>query len=285
MAAYDNISDTKLEYILLNSDFLKTEFVHDRKLFTYRPPINEALDVIFASSRGRGIQEPLCFSTPGARMSTLTAQAVEFVKHHKNPTNLHLYFLAGLCDVTTKLHHPTLPPPPSFNNYKYQEVIIRDSPNFKIDQIKTTYDQAISELTPFGCRPIFCNIPPCSLIDWNLSRLSQNKTSFLQLVDKYDDMQKNLESITSEVNRYISYLNSQVTGSYTPDLCGTISKMEGNKRRYFYKRLADGVHPTPELCATWASKIRKAITKNRPETEDEIALMSASFDPDTTEII
>ena len=267
METYEDISDCKLQYILLNSDFLKTKFTHDKNLFLYNPPTHEDNDVVFASSRGGGLQELsgiTCYSTPGARLSTLVAQAEEYIRSHKNPTGLHVYFVAGLCDITTKLHHPTLSPPNSMRKSRYQEVIMGETIRHKTDQLKRIYDQAITRMTPYGARPIFCTIPPCNLLDWNLSRLDKRKTAYLQHVNRYEEMQTNLEEVIIEINRYIWKLNSEVLGSFTPDLTSSMSKKEGGKkRRFFYKRLSDGVHPSQELRSAWAVKLQEAINSNR----------------------
>ena len=71
------------------------------------------MDAIFCSSRGGGLSEPLLelhpypstvylYSKGGGTLERLQHEAYSFLDNTLEPTNCHIYFVAGLCDVTYK---------------------------------------------------------------------------------------------------------------------------------------------------------------------------------------
>ena len=268
----ESITDVQIEYMILNHDSIKPKFVHDPKMFDYIPPFNSANDAIFASSRGKYMlkfikdKHPspysvVCKSFPGASLNSLITKAEFYVQHHTDPTNTHLYFLAGLCDLTTKLKAPILPVPSRFRQgAPYEEVIFTS--DGKVQGLKKTIDHAVKRLLPLGCKPVFSTVAPCSILDWNLLRFEQGKTSYLQHREYYDVMQEELNAAVVDINRYIFHVN-RTWDMATPDIAAAMSHCKKGHRRFHLNRLLDGVHPDDLLKKAWAAKIQNSINQNR----------------------
>ena len=75
------------------------------------------MDLILASSRGKFMEPELrrlhpdpsilrVIAQPGAKLHELALMATEHLLWSNNPTDCHIYFLAGLCDLTYKDYDP-----------------------------------------------------------------------------------------------------------------------------------------------------------------------------------
>ena len=93
--------------------------------------INQIMNIIVATSRGRGLQElsrrredTILSVHPGAKLEFLEDVALSYLNHADDNTTTHVYFVAGLPDVTFRRKY-------SFflrGRYrKYEEVIMPDS--------------------------------------------------------------------------------------------------------------------------------------------------------------
>ena len=107
-------------------------------------------------------------------------------------------------------------------------------------------------------------IPPCSIEAWNIHRLNTRRTTHLIHHRNYPDIQANLISVISEINKFIVSTNS-INNMATPFLTDTIIKSCGPHKntRVHYDRLVDGTHATLTTNQKWAKLITKAMTINR----------------------
>ena len=166
--------------------------------------------------------------------------ATEHLLRRNTPTDCHIYFLAGLCDLTYKDYDPRYS-----KNAKYHEVFFIDSSQSAVlrmtDKIQIISDSILS----FGAKPCFSTIVACSLRMWNDTILEQHKTSFLLHQTQYEDVQTNLTTAICNINKYIISLNAQ-NKMYTPYIGDTLIFHCGPKKahRVHYNRLQDGIHPT-----------------------------------------
>ena len=221
------------------------------------------MEAVFTSSRGTTI-EPLIRAwhprpallkfqaTPCAKLQDLWQDARNFLLETPDPTNCHVYFVAGLCDLTL-MERIGL----------YQEVYFMESAEEATARVNALIDQISIQIQILGAKPCFATVIPMSLRDWNFIRLSQHKTTHIMHHHQYDDMQALLNEATLAINRHINTTNRD-NHMETPQLADTILTHRRNApTRFHYNRLADGVHPTPDLTGTWASCLRKCIENNR----------------------
>jgi hypothetical protein len=239
------------------------------------------MDVFLATSRGRGLVDFFGSNPhkiiPGAKIDRLIDEAKKILyrigrpcpgKHH------HIYFVAGLPDVTTMERESS-----------YQEVIFMENDEEADKRLEDIYSKATAEILKLDAIPIFTTIAPCSIEKWNYTRLEQRKTSHLLHFSHYLDMQMNLIKAIHRINKTIIAINS-THKMYTPRLAKQITYMQGGRRktpRVRYGRLTDGVHPNRETCLKWKEELQKAraINRNHPKTlEREYSTATSAEDDD-----
>ena len=102
------------------------------------------MDVIMCTSRGRhlkkyfehSINPPTIITRPGSSIHHLTEEAVSIIeKHDSEPENIHVYFLAGLTDITEKIA-----------DQNYQEVIFIDSPVDANHKLEVKYYESSNKI-------------------------------------------------------------------------------------------------------------------------------------------
>ena len=223
-----------------------------------------------SSSRGNDLLGPLSklhrrpellyvYSRSGAKMDALQHAAYDYLEWTDDPTNVHMYFVAGLCDLTLRDCDRR------WGARGYQEVLFLGSAEDTISRMKTLIDSISAHILYFGAKPCFSTIPPMSLWTWNSNRLEQKKTSFLLHSDHYADMQYSLNHTIRKVNQHITETN-EANKMVTPNLASTLFSFHNHKSpvpRVHYNRLSDGVHPTDALTDKWALLINHAMLKNR----------------------
>ena len=226
------------------------------------------MDIILASSRGRGIEEEIWARPPypenvkilsmgGGSLQDLQFTAYDLLYDHPDPTNCHVYLFAGLCDVTKKESEKNYT-----NNKHYEEVIYNENPKDTVEKITTLIDKISAHILYFAAKPIFCPIITMNIQHWNYTRLDQHKTSFLLHHKHYADMQQLLNRSIDEINRYIHTVNTN-NDMVTPFLADTIMTKSNTQQRIHYTRLSDGVHASEDLREKWAKCICRAIKFNR----------------------
>ena len=221
------------------------------------------MDIILASSRGRGLSEEIWARHPypervkimpkgGAKLHDLQFTAYDILYDHPDPTNCHIYFFAGLCDIT---HKDT--------EKNYEEVFYIENPEQTFDRISKTIDTISQHILFFAAKPIFCPIITMSLHNWNTHRLSKHKTSFLMHHTQYPEMQHHLNQAIEQINKYINTVNTS-NDIVTPFLTDTImTKSAHSHPRIHYSRFTDGVHASQDLKERWAKCLCRSIKFNR----------------------
>ena len=227
------------------------------------------MDLIFGSSRGHNLSELLHASHPSpesvaiyaassAKLKELLQEAIDQLDRADDPTNCHIYFVAGLCDITRRDEDAWDPACGA-----YQEITMPEGSDECARRMCELIDFISIRILYRGAKPCFSTIPPSSLEKYNLMRLKKRKTSYLLHSLEYADMQDNLMRAILHVNNHISKVNGE-NGMATPDLAGSVVETRAGKApRAHFKRLYDGVHPTDKTRRKWAKRLQKAISINR----------------------
>ena len=125
------------------------------------------MNYILSTSRGRDIQTRLINDNtwmcvrPGAKLSQLR-QCAHHVRQNarkQGKTPGHVYYLAGIPDITTKIR----------GEDSYQEVIFMGTPSETVPLLETEIVATATMTLKMGWTPVFCTISPMSLKDWNSS--------------------------------------------------------------------------------------------------------------------
>ena len=124
------------------------------------------MDVILASSRGKNLQGLLrkhhtrpdriyLRAKSGATLTELNELLPGILKKwRKDPADIHVYFLAGLCDVTYRDHDT------HYNHYEiYDEVIFNESPQEALDRVTTIIQSVSEDVIRLGATPCFATTP------------------------------------------------------------------------------------------------------------------------------
>ena len=177
------------------------------------------MDVILASSRGKGLEElmkPLHPSphkltviySSGARMHKLINQATNILAHTPNPHDYHIYIIGGYCDINERISHP-----------------LHHLRGFKSDRIFKLQKRAARIIT---CSKYNAHTEPL-LKTLNLLKIEDiMKTKALKLYYRYkqNELPKYFESMFTESNdnhshdtRHKSLLYQLPTKTSTGRLC------------------------------------------------------------------
>ena len=230
------------------------------------------MDAVFASSRGhtmKGLIEewhPSPFklfyrSVSSAKLIQLQHEAFSFLENTDDPTNCHVYFVAGLCDITVRERRGS-----------YEETYYFEDQRDTVLRMNNLIDSISQDITYLGAKPCFATIIPSSLADWNHTRLSQHKTTHIHYAHLYTNMQQHLNNAILEINRHISATNLS-NNMQTPNLASTVITQRHNQTpRIHLNRLADGVHPTQDLSLRWANWLHKTISNNRHAATPDLSL-------------
>ena len=238
---------------------------------------SQIMDIILASSRGKGIQSRLRKLHPhpdrlyisargGAKLETLILDAIRLVKRHPTPSQCHVYFMAGLCDITFRDTYIEFVDYRRRRAHMYEEVSFTEDNTQAVLRVTHIINNMEQELKWLGAKPCFMTIPPCSIQTWNFHRLTTGRTTHLIHHKHYEDMQPNLISVINEINQFIVATNSN-NGMSTPFIANTIIQSCGpfKNHRVHYDRLVDGTHATNTTNEKWVKQIIKAIITNRGE--------------------
>ena len=245
------------------------------------------MDIILTSSRGKGLESYMRehYLRESNRLRVEVVKSATYDKllerlksiwkklGDEDKENCHVYFFAGLCDVTYRDYDPDFYP-----GTLYDEVIYNEIPSATAYRVYMNISDVDREVRLLGAEPIFCTIIPCSLRVWNYTRLTQHKTAFLLHHAHYDDMQHLLIETIQKLNILITNHNVAYH-KQTPHTADTIiHNMGDGKKRVRYGKLTDGVHAGSidktrmeqksekkvlSLTEIWALKITASIHKNR----------------------
>ena len=161
------------------------------------------MDVVLCSSRGKHLEKELrslhpsphrlhVMFKPGASLEYLFNHAKTLLEREECPDRFHIYFMAGICDLTEKVRDLAW-----VKDYKgriiqapYEEVIFteswKDTPAIFIDKLTDLCDEIIG----LRAKPCIMTIPTISIQNWNETRLNQYKTCHLLHHQQYPDMQE-----------------------------------------------------------------------------------------------
>ena len=203
---------------------------------------------------------------PGGTLEDLTEELEKntiFIPPRDRITHkpTHVYILAGVTDITTKLSHK--------HPYRYKESIYNGTPDSTIVNIKEKMAKIADTITQKGATPIFCTIAGINIRKYNISLRDNHKTTTLHHEHSYDTMQTKVEHIIREINNHITDTNSR-RGVATPLFHTAILKRHGRAPRGYYKfhweGLYDGIHATRHTRDQWAFSLTRAIEINRGDT-------------------
>ena len=235
------------------------------------------MDVVLCSSRGKHLEKELrslhpsphrlhVMFKPGASLEYLFNHAKTLLEREECPDRFHIYFMAGICDLTEKVRDLAW-----VKDYKgriiqapYEEVIFteswKDTPAIFIDKLTDLCDEIIE----LRAKPSIMTIPTISIPNWNETRLNQYKTCHLLHHQQYPDMQENLNKTLWEVNRLIIEKNIG-NKMFTPKIASSIMVNQGPNKppRTHYSRFTDGVHQKYHITKSWAAQINDSIKINR----------------------
>ena len=234
------------------------------------------MDVILATSRGKAPLESLIRENlncpdqlyvearPGAQMGILEDRARELLRTMDCDATQehHVYIMAGLCDMTTRIKDHYFDP--RGRRSIYEEWIFPESPAQAVPRLAATIDSIITIIKSQNARPCIMTIAPMSLVSWNNIRLNQHKTTHLIHHNQYSDMQHHLNQTTLQINKYIIQRNKE-NNMITPKIATYIIQNpgKGKPHRFHYSRLQDGVHPKECVVQKWADHISSTINTNR----------------------
>lgn len=237
--------------------------------------VQKMRDLIFASSRGNYLDTYLnhlhpepetigIYAKSGAKLVDLQNEAYAQIISSDDPTNLHIYFIAGLCDITRRdvdieyhwryrrgfIQH-------------YEEVTMMEGYMQCATRMCDLIDHISSHVLFLGAKPCFASIPPASLFTYNYTSMKNRRTKYLLHSQEYEDMQYMLTNAIMMVNKHISKVNGQ-NYMATPDLAGSMVELRKKSApRIHFNRLWDGVHPTDVTRTKWARKLNHAMHMNR----------------------
>jgi len=227
------------------------------------------MNLLIASSRGGGLDKLI---EPGLKMvshikpgGTLSQLEDIIKKSVPSPRPLHteqthIYIIAGIPDITHKIHGDTHTP-------KYTECIYTGKKEETIEEIKQKMENIQTTIESKNAKPIFCTITNINISHYNNHLLKTKKTNTLHHSQQYDAMQEDITYIIDQLNHHIKRVNYANKVS-TPFLHSAVRTRKGNKKKkYFYSdnwdRLYDGIHATTNTRKQWAKTLSRSITLNR----------------------
>ena len=221
------------------------------------------MDIVVATSRGRSLARyfkyrwsAILIWRKGATIEQLAKEADKTLRKHRgNHKPHHVFFVAGLPDLTTMVR-----------NGKYEETVLIGEAN----QIVTRLTEAITSAHNFitsnhNAKTAFATITPCSLKTWNLHRLHIKKTHILKEEPHYEEMQQKMIQATVRINKFIIKHNES-NSMPTPRLAKKIIKKAGKQKKtppVYYAKLIDGVHPNENTSEDWIDQISMAMLESR----------------------
>ena len=225
------------------------------------------MDLIVASSRGKGLKTHLINRLPGLkvpfkvtfrggagywRMASMAEEEIGKASH--SPHITHVYFFGGMCEVTEVLS----------DDCDWQECIFRGTVEGATANALAAIMDAETRVRKVGALPVFCTIVPLSLKLWNEHRLRKGCTTHLKYTSLYPKMQRNLELTIQRINTHIHRINSQ-NNMLTPMIAEELFKSPQANRRSKLRtsQFYDGCHVNPFVKLYWAEEILRASIKNR----------------------
>ncbi|CAG2195383.1 unnamed protein product [Mytilus edulis] len=209
---------------------------------------------LFTSSRGKCFYGMACkdiYVKSGGRLQDLCRIAVSRLKG--DMSGCIIYFVVGIPDICTLTRKKD-----QFNLYEESWLDLEVDHVSKMKDIISDTERRIKE---FGGKVVFTTITTSSFRDWNSHRLRINKTKYLLYEEEYPKMQEKLHEILREINKFITELNCR-NNMITPFLHTYVHKKKGDKIKYIFSKLVDGVHPSEDLGCKWFQYMERIILEN-----------------------
>ena len=235
--------------------------------------VTKMANIIMATSRGLGVEEffkggrhTQMHSHPGETIAKLTTRAITHIHWIKQTSTkpIHVYFLAGLCDVTRKDTDKAHWERGHWVGH-YEEVTYTETTQQTVTRMIAQLHSTPTQIKEAGGIPCLCTIAPCHLSTWNHHRLEHRRTTHLIHHNHYADMQEQLHNTISKLNGHIIAHNKE-SNMFTPRIADPIFRKKNKNRspRPFYNHLGrDGVHATKDTNKAWADSLRQSIDINR----------------------
>ena len=136
-------------------------------------------------------------------MAYLTQLAIPHIHRIRHTTSkpIHVYFLAGLCDVTRKDTDKAQKRGKWVGHY--EEVTYTEATQHTVTRMRAQMQNTTSQIKEAGVIPCSCTIAPCHISTWNHHRLEYRRTTHLIHHNHYDDMQEQLHKTIAEINGHI----------------------------------------------------------------------------------
>ena len=224
------------------------------------------MNVLLATSRGYDLKDKTPKEVPltarvisgGSlkKLNSIAKSSPSIASPRFSTTPTHVYIMAGIPDITEKLHGP----------HNYTECIYNNTPQSTIQNIKIDMQEIANTIISRGAKPIFGTIAPINILKYNTFLKEKRKTSMLKHTHQYDDMQQKVDHIITELNEHIKTTNSTndlATPFFHMDITKRHSKGGRGYRTIHWDNLYDGLHATQHTKQKWANTLKSAIDRNR----------------------
>ena len=224
------------------------------------------MNVLLATSRGYDLKDKTPKEVPltarvisgGSlkKLNSIAKSSPSIASPRFSTTPTHVYIMAGIPDITEKLHGP----------HNYTECIYNNTPQSTIQNIKMDMQEIANTIISRGAKPIFGTIAPINILKYNTFLKEKRKTSMLKHTHQYDDMQQKVDHIITELNEHIKMTNSTndlATPFFHMDITKRHSKGGRGYRTIHWDNLYDGLHATQHTKQKWANTLKSAIDRNR----------------------
>ena len=210
---------------------------------------------LFASSRGKCFSGMACkdiIIKSGGKLQDLCRIAISRLK---GDTCVHsiVYFVIGIPDICTLTRKK--------DGVSYYEESWLNLDVDHVSNMKNLILDTESKIKKHGGKVVFSTIAASSFRDWNNHRLMIHKTKYLVYEENYPEMQEKLHEILRETNKFITELNCR-NNMITPFLHTYVHKKKGDKIKYIFSKLVDGVHPSEDLGCKWFQYMERIILGN-----------------------
>ena len=112
------------------------------------------------------------------KLNSIAKSSPSIASPRFSTTPTHVYIMAGIPDITEKLHGP----------HNYTEYIYNNTPQSTIQNIKNDMQEIANTIISRGAKPIFGTIAPINILKYNTFLKEKCKTSMLKHTHQYDEL-------------------------------------------------------------------------------------------------
>ena len=143
------------------------------------------------------------------KLEEVILKTISSVKGSSSPSECHVYFMIGLCDLTYRDTYTEFVDFRRRRVHMYEEASFTEDNTNAVLRVTNLIDNMDKEIRSFGAKSCFLTIPPCSIEAWNFHRLNTGRTTHLIHHRNYPNMQANLIPEISNINKFIVSTNSR----------------------------------------------------------------------------